>query len=255
MASEQPDQPMMPVSTLSLAGKETMASASHPAPPSRSSIWRKAIHIVRTYIKFMGPGFMISVAYIDPGNYATDVAAGASYRFKLLFMILLSNIFAIFLQSMAIHLGTVTGMDLSQMTRKHFPRWLNYLSWLMGECAIIATDIAEVIGTAIAIFLLSNGKIPYVAGCALSILDVMIILIFYRSSGATKTAHRLFEGGVALLVLGVVVCFSIQLSYLSDRITPAEVFKGYLPSSTLVGAAHSACPSNNITYAACAEFA
>jgi len=176
---------------------------------------------------------MISVAYIDPGNYATDVAAGASYRFKLLFMVLLSNIFAIFLQSLCIHLGTVTGMNLAQMTRAHCPRWLNYLSYIFGESAIIATDMAEVIGTAIALNLLSNGKIPLVAGVAISIVDVLFILLFYQEGGASMRARRGFEFGVGFLVLGVVICFCIQLSYITG-VTAGEVFDGYIPSSALV---------------------
>ncbi|KAK5174213.1 NRAMP-like transporter smf-3 [Saxophila tyrrhenica] len=193
----------------------------------------KTLGVLRKYLRFMGPGFMVSVAYIDPGNYATDVAAGASYRFKLLFMILLSNIFAIFLQSLCINLGTITGMDLAQMTRAHCPRWLNYLSYFFGESAIIATDMAEVIGTAMALYMLSNGKIPLVAGCAISIIDVLFILVFYRQNGSGMTAKRLFEFFVALLVLGVVICFCIQLSYITG-VTPGEVFHGYVPSSALV---------------------
>ena len=87
---------------------------------------------------------MIAVAYIDPGNYSTDVAAGATYRFKLLFIILMSNLFAIFLQSLCIKLGTVTGLDLAQHCRKHLPRWLNYFLYFLAENDIIATNIAEV---------------------------------------------------------------------------------------------------------------
>lgn len=210
------------------------AEANH---ESTGNIWRHCARnfwrVLRTYCKFVGPGFMISVAYIDPGNYATDVAAGASYRFKLLFVVLLSNIFAIFLQSLCIHLGTVTGMNLAQMMRAHCPRWLNYISYFFGESAIIATDMAEVIGTAMALYMLSNGRIPLVAGCALSIADVLFILAFYRQNGASLTARRMFEMFVALLVLGVVICFCIQLSYISST-TPGEVFLGYVPSSALV---------------------
>ncbi len=94
--------------------------------------------------KFIGPGFMIAVAYIDPGNYSTDVAAGASTRFKLLFIVLMSNVFAILLQSLAVRLGTVTGLNLAENCRAHLPRWLNIVLYVMGEAAIIATDIAEV---------------------------------------------------------------------------------------------------------------
>jgi metal iron transporter len=115
------------------------------------------------FAKFVGPGFLVSVAYIDPGtfvafesstwsidayylvgNYATDVAAGASYRYRLLFVVLLSNIFAIFLQSLCIKLGSVTGMNLAENCKAHLPPWLNYVLYFFAEAAIIATDIAEV---------------------------------------------------------------------------------------------------------------
>ncbi|KAI1071644.1 hypothetical protein LB507_005063 [Fusarium sp. FIESC RH6] len=180
---------------------------------------------------FVGPGFMISVAYIDPGNYSTDIAAGASYRFRLLFVVLLSNIFAIFLQSLAIKLGTVSGLNLAQACRAFLPRWMNFMLYVFAEAAIIATDIAEVIGFAIALNLLAP-QVPLVAGCAISILDVMVLLIFYRPEGSMKQL-RYFEIFVMCLVLGVVVCFCIQLSLINDT-SPGEVFKGYLPSKSLI---------------------
>jgi metal iron transporter len=90
------------------------------------------------------PGFMIAVAYIDPGNYSTDAAAGAATRFKLLFIILMSNLFAVFLQSLCIKLGSVTGLNLAEHCREHLLRWLNYFLYFLAESAIIATDIAEV---------------------------------------------------------------------------------------------------------------
>ncbi|KAK5113319.1 hypothetical protein LTR85_010936 [Meristemomyces frigidus] len=194
---------------------------------------RRTATVLKKYSKFIGPGFMISVAYIDPGNYATDVAAGATYRFKLLFIVLLSNIFAIFLQSLCIKLGTVTGLNLAEMCKAHLPRWLNLTLYFFAESAIIATDIAEVIGTAIALELLSNGKIPLVAGCAISIVDVLFILIFYRPNDGSMRALRAFEIFVALLVIGVVVCFCFQLS-LIEGVGVREVFRGYAPSSALV---------------------
>ncbi|KAK3905149.1 natural resistance-associated macrophage protein-domain-containing protein [Staphylotrichum tortipilum] len=203
-------------------------SGNRQKPSSRVARLKK---ILLNYAHFIGPGFMISVAYIDPGNYATDIAAGASYRFKLLFIILLSNIFAILLQSLAIKLGTVTGLDLSSACRAFLPRWLNYVLYGLAEIAIIATDIAEVIGTAIALNLLIP-QLPLVAGCALSILDVMAILFFYDPSGSMR-GLRLFEFFVCVLVLGVVVCFCIQLSLITDT-SVGEVFRGYLPSSAIV---------------------
>ncbi|KAM7194811.1 Natural resistance-associated macrophage domain containing protein [Rhypophila sp. PSN 637] len=201
--------------------------------PSRPSMTRfdRLKHTLLTFAQFIGPGFMIAVAYIDPGNYATDIAAGASYRFQLLFIVLLSNLFAILLQSLAIKLGTVTGLDLASACRAYLPRWLNYFLYALAEIAIVATDIAEVIGTAIAFNLLSD-KIPLIAGCALSIIDVMFILIFYNPSGSMR-GLRVFEFFVCCLVLGVVICFCIQLSLITNT-SVGEVFRGYLPSGAIV---------------------
>ena len=109
-------------------------------PVGLAKIWQ----IMLKFGKFVGPGFMIAVAYIDPGNYSTDVVAGASKKFSLLFIVLMSNVFAIVLQSLAIRLGTVTGLNLAEHCRAHLPRWLNIGLYILGECAIIATDIAEV---------------------------------------------------------------------------------------------------------------
>ncbi|KAJ8064776.1 hypothetical protein OCU04_007087 [Sclerotinia nivalis] len=183
------------------------------------------------FAKFVGPGFMVAVAYIDPGNYATDVAAGATYRFRLLFIVLMSNVFAIFLQSLCIKLGTVSGLNLAEACRAFLPKWLNIGLYILAEGAIIATDIAEVIGTAIAINLLIP-QIPLVAGCALSILDVLILLAFYPGNGEMKRL-RYFEMFVVALVLGVVICFCIQLSLIQDT-SVGQVFKGYLPSKAIV---------------------
>ncbi|KAL8800516.1 MAG: hypothetical protein Q9182_005116 [Xanthomendoza sp. 2 TL-2023] len=182
------------------------------------------------FSRFIGPGFMVAVAYIDPGNYATDVAAGAATRFKLLFIVIMSNVFAILLQSLAVRLGTVTGLNLAESCRAHLPRWLNVALYVLAEGAIIATDIAEVIGSAIALNLLL--KIPLVGGCALTLVDVLIILIFYSPDGSMRRL-RAFECFVMCLVLGVVVCFCVQLSYIENT-GVGEVFRGYLPSSAIV---------------------
>ncbi|PPJ50703.1 hypothetical protein CBER1_07711 [Cercospora berteroae] len=225
-----------PIATPGFGGRmleDTLGTT--PPNPRKLPPWQQPLDrfrkVIGKYVRFIGPGFMIAVAYIDPGNYATDAAAGATYQFKLLFMVLLSNIFAIFLQSLCIKMSTVTGRDLAQMNKDHCPPWLIYVLFFFGEAAVIATDIAEVIGFAIALNLLAP-KLPVVAGCAISIVDVMFILLFYRPEGSMN-ALRLFEGFVMLLVLGVVVCFCYQLSLIQGT-TPGEVFKGYLPSSALV---------------------
>lgn len=110
----------------------------------RPNLLRSVGQVLRKFLGFVGPGFMVAVAYIDPGNYSTDVAAGVATEFKLLFIVLMANIFAIVLQSLAIRLGTVTGLNLAEHCRAHLPRWLNLSLYLLGEAAIIATDIAEV---------------------------------------------------------------------------------------------------------------
>ncbi|KAK5401661.1 NRAMP-like transporter smf-3 [Exophiala xenobiotica] len=190
----------------------------------------KARDVLVKYSGFIGPGFLIAVAYIDPGNYATDVEAGAATRYKHLFIILMSNLFAIFLQSLCIKLGTVTGLNLAENCRKHLPKWLTITLYIFAESAIIATDIAEVVGSAIALNLLLH--IPLVGGCAITLVDVLVLLLFYRPDGS-MTKLRLFEYFVMALVLGVVICFCIQLSYIQDA-SVGEVFKGYLPSSAII---------------------
>ena len=111
---------------------------------SPSAFVNKVVVSLQKYAKFVGPGFLIAVAYIDPGNYATDVDAGAATKYGHLFIILMSNLFAIFLQSLCIKLGSVTGLNLAENCRKHLPKWLTIVLYLFAESAIIATDIAEV---------------------------------------------------------------------------------------------------------------
>ncbi|TVY73609.1 Manganese transporter SMF1 [Lachnellula suecica] len=176
--------------------------------------------------KFMGPGAIISVAYIDPDNYQTAISS-SELQFRLLFMILVSNIIAIYLQAMSIKLGSVTGLDLAQMNRAHLPRWLNISAWIIAEASIVCTDISSVIGTAIAINILVP-RIPLVAGCALSIADTLFILLFYKPDGSLRRV-RAFEIFIAGLVLGTFICFCIELSLITNA-SLGQVFKGFLPS-------------------------
>ena len=134
-----------------MAAREEKACSRAGSSPNLSSeekgfvaAARRAGGVLTKFSKFIGPGFMVSVAYIDPGNYSTDVAAGSRYRFRLLFIILMSNLIAIFLQSLCVKLGTVTGMNLAEHCKANLPKWLNYVLYVFAESAIIATDIAEV---------------------------------------------------------------------------------------------------------------
>lgn len=129
------------------SGDQPSRTSESPRRPFQSYVKSSTLHCARSIAKFahfVGPGFLVAVAYIDPGNYATDVAAGAQFRYSLLFIVLLSNLFAILLQSLCIKLGSVTGLNLAENCRQHLPRWLVYMLYVFAEAAIVATDIAEV---------------------------------------------------------------------------------------------------------------
>lgn len=182
------------------------------------------------YAKFVGPGIMVSVAYMDPGNYSTAVSAGALYQYKLLFVVLISTLFAVFLQTLCVKLGSVTGLDLAQNCREHLPRWLCIAIYILAEIAIIATDLAEVVGMAISLNILFH--IPLPIGVSLTVVDVLLVLLAYRPNGELKIV-RYFEYMVSLLVILVVICFAIELGNI-DHADVSEIFKGFLPSSELL---------------------
>ncbi|SMN22456.1 similar to Saccharomyces cerevisiae YOL122C SMF1 Divalent metal ion transporter with a broad specificity for di-valent and tri-valent metals [Maudiozyma saulgeensis] len=188
-------------------------------------------NILSKYLKFVGPGIMVAVAYIDPGNYSTAVSAGASNEFSLLCIVLLSNFIAIFLQCLCIKLGSVTGKDLSRNCYEHLPRWLNYIIYFFAECAIISTDVAEVIGTAIALNILI--KVPLPAGVVITIVDVLTVMVAYKPGASSMRFIRYFEMGVALLVVGVCICFAIELAYIPKETSVRHVFRGFVPSSQM----------------------
>lgn len=154
-SSPTPDTSDEPALKAGVKGEAVSASSGHKPErnsdsprrfriPSMSSISFRLFQSLVKFGRFVGPGFLIAVAYIDPGNYATDVAAGADFRYALLFIVLLSNLFAIFLQSLCIKLGTVTGLNLAENCREHLPKWVVIILYIFAEAAIVATDIAEV---------------------------------------------------------------------------------------------------------------
>ena len=157
----------------------------------------------RRMFAFMGPGYMVSVGYMDPGNWATDLAGGASFGYTLLFVIMLSNLMAILLQALAARLGIVTGRDLAQACRAYYPRPVNLLLWIACELAIIACDLAEVIGTAIALQLLF--RIPLIAGALIAGLDAFLLL-FLMNNG-----FRFLEAFIIALLIVIFGCFAVQI--------------------------------------------
>ncbi|KAK6336687.1 hypothetical protein TWF718_009479 [Orbilia javanica] len=193
---------------------------------------RKVTHVTSKFMRFVGPGILISVAYIDPDNFQSNVAAGAEFKYKLLFMILLGNAISAYLQSMSIKLGSVTGLDLAQMNRASLPFWLNVSLWLLAEAAIICTDVGSVIGFAIGVHLL-NPNIPLPAACAISLVDTLLILFFYRPWGALRWL-RAFEFFIASIVFATVICLIYLLALIDTEEAPAgQVFLGFLPSRTV----------------------
>jgi manganese transport protein len=158
---------------------------------------------VRRLFAFAGPGYMISVGYMDPGNWATDLAGGASFGYTLLFVIMLSNLMAVLLQSLAARLGIATGRDLAQACRDHYPAPVNLVLYAACELAIIACDLAEVIGTAIALNLLFG--IPLIGGALIAALDAFLLLILLNKG------FRFLEAMVVSLLLVIFVCFAIQI--------------------------------------------
>lgn len=185
-------------------------------PPSNASFIRKLL-------AFTGPGYMVAVGYMDPGNWATDLAGGSAFGYTLLFVILLSSIFAMFLQHLTVKLGIVTGKDLAQICRQVFPRWVNVGLWLMAELMIIACDLAEVIGTAIALELLFG--IPLAVGVVVTALDVLLLLFLQ------KKGFRWLEALVIALIAIVVVCFALELFFSQPAIAP--LLAGFIPAKEL----------------------
>ncbi|KAJ3078566.1 hypothetical protein HDU99_000518 [Rhizoclosmatium hyalinum] len=176
-------------------------------------------------LKFIGPGFMIGVGYLDPGNWATDLAAGSQFGYTLLYIVLLANIMATVLQYLCIKLGVVTGNDLAMACRKHFSPRVNFALFILCELAIISTDLAEVIGTAIALNMLF--RIPLPVGVALTSLDVLVILAFYGKKHLLK-----YEAAVVGLISIVGACF-VYLVTLSGP-SWIEVARGFLPSTGII---------------------
>jgi len=164
--------------------------------PRGASFWRKAL-------AFFGPGYMVAVGYMDPGNWATDLAGGARFGYTLLSVVLISNLMAILLQSLAVKLGVVTGRDLAQACRDHYSRPVSFILWVLCEIAIAACDLAEVIGSAIALNLLFG--IPLLWGVCLTAADVLLILLLQHRG------FRYLEAFIIALIATIGVCFAIEL--------------------------------------------
>ena len=190
----------------------------------RSLVVPPSASFVRKLLAFAGPGFLVAVGYMDPGNWATDLAGGSKYNYSLLTVIMISNLMAILLQALSLKLGIVTGRDLAQACRDHFSRPVSFALWVICELAIAACDLAEVIGSAIALNLLFG--IPLLVGVCITALDVLLVL-FLQNKG-----FRYIEALVITLIAVIGGCFAWEL--VASRPDVVGIAKGFIPSSQIV---------------------
>lgn len=174
----------------------------------------------RKLFAFLGPAYLVSVGYMDPGNWATDLAGGSSFGYKLLWILLMSNIMALLLQSLSARLGLVRGLDLAQASRASYPKFVNYFNWFLAEIAIAACDLAEVIGMAIGLQLLFG--IPLIAGVSITVLDTFLLLFLQ------KLGIRKMEALILMLITTIGLAFVFEMIFAQP--SAVEIFKGFVPS-------------------------
>ena len=216
MATENPTTPLkgwrLPSATTSLPEVHKTI-----AVPKDAGFWRKMF-------AFAGPGYLVAVGYMDPGNWATDLAGGARFGYTLLSVIMLSNLMAILLQALAARLGIASGRDLAQACRDHYSRPTTIFLWVLCEIAIAACDLAEVIGAAIALNLLFN--VPLIWGVILTSLDVLIVLYLQHHG------FRYVEALVVGLILLIAGSFAIELYFAKPAVAP--MLTGFIPHTEIV---------------------
>ncbi len=175
----------------------------------------------KTFLAFIGPAYLVSVGYMDPGNWATDIAGGSKFGYTLIWVLLVSNLMALLLQSLAARLGIVKGWDLAQASRKHYPMWVNGSLYVLAEIAIISTDLAEIIGMAIGLNLLF--KLPLVYGVLITVLDTFLLL-FLINKGIRK-----IELFIVSLVSIIALSFFAEMFIVKPQMI--ELAKGFIPSA------------------------
>ncbi|HSL71452.1 MAG TPA: Nramp family divalent metal transporter [Longimicrobiales bacterium] len=195
----------------------SLAEVYRSVPVTGAGWWRKLL-------AFAGPGYLVAVGYMDPGNWATDLAGGSAFGYALLSVILLSNLMAVLLQGLAAKLGIVTGRDLAQACRDHYSTPVNLALWVLCEVAIAACDLAEVIGSAIGLNLLFGIPLPW--GIAITALDVLLVLYLQHRG------FRLVEALVIGLIAIIAGCFIFEI--VLSRPDPIAVLSGFVPSGRIV---------------------
>jgi manganese transport protein len=224
-----------------MANPQAVPTEPPPTPPTTDRGWRRArvtpslaevyrsVPITgrtwwRKLLAFAGPGYLVAVGYMDPGNWATDLAGGSQFGYTLLTVILLSNMMAVLLQGLASKLGIATGRDLAQACRDHYSPGVNFALWVLCEIAIAACDLAEVIGSAIALNLLFG--IPLAWGVLITALDVLLVL-YLQNKG-----FRLIEALVITLVATIGACFLFEI--IRSRPDAGAVARGFVPTAEIL---------------------
>ena len=169
---------------------------------------------------FLGPAYLVSVGYMDPGNWATDLAGGSKYGYTLIWVLLMSNLMALLLQSLSARLGIVRGRDLAQANRETYPKGVNFILWVLAEIAIAATDLAEVLGMAIGIQLLTG--LPLIWGVSITVFDTFLLLYLQR------LGIRKMEAFIIALIAVIGFCFLINIIIAQPQLF--DVLKGFIPS-------------------------
>ncbi len=188
---------MLPIASLTTQNSPSLPEVHRSVSVPKGGSW------LRKFMTISGPAYLVSVGYMDPGNWATDLAGGSKFGYQLLWVVLLSNLMAIFLQNLCVRMGVVARLDLAQACRDYYPRPAAIILWLLCEVAIIACDLAEVIGSAIGLNLLFG--IPLVMGVLLTGADVLLLL------GLMHFGFRKLEALVITLVLTIGLCFAVQI--------------------------------------------
>jgi manganese transport protein len=223
VASPRIDPPLEPIDPTAERGWKRSRVA-----PSLQDVYRSVPvgtgGFFRKLIAFAGPGYLVAVGYMDPGNWATDLAGGSRFGYTLLSVILLSNLMAVLLQGLSSKLGIVTGRDLAQACRDHYPRWVTIALWLLCEIAIAACDLAEVIGSAIALNLLFH--MPIAIGVLVTGFDVLILL------SLQNRGVRVLEALVITLIATVGLCFLFEIILSYPDFT--AVARGFIPTTSII---------------------
>ncbi|MBJ6122147.1 Nramp family divalent metal transporter [Sphingomonas mollis] len=190
----------------------------------RSVAVPKGTGVFRRFLAFAGPGYLVAVGYMDPGNWATDIAGGSAFGYTLLSVILLSNLMAIVLQALSARLGVAAGLDLAQACRANYSRPVTLVLWVLCEIAIVACDLAEVLGTAIALKLLFG--LPLTWGVIVTAVDVFLILALQRYG------FRRLEAFIIALLVVIAGCFVFELAL--ARPDPGAIMRGLVPTTEIL---------------------